>query len=125
MERMSLNRPPIITTILAVSFLLACEGEKADRGDASATAGVALEDRIVEASCGQCQLELPGTGCDLAVAFDGQANYVDGSHIDDHGDAHGPEGLCNAILPARVTGRIVDGRFQAERLELVDREDGS
>ena len=31
---------------------------------------------------------MPGNGCDLAVRIDGQVYYVDGSSIDDHGDAH-------------------------------------
>jgi bacterioferritin-associated ferredoxin len=74
---------------------------------------------VVEASCGQCQFDLPGKGCDLAVRIDGEAYYVDGAKIDDHGDAHADDGLCNAIRSARVEGAIVDGRFVATNFELV------
>ena len=54
-----------------------------------------------------------------AILLDGKAHFVDGSHLDDHGDAHAPEGLCNAVRPAIVSGRLTDGRFQAERFEVV------
>lgn len=106
----------LATTILTASLLLGCGSE--DVGDATARS-IAFEDRIVDASCGQCQLGLPGVGCDLAIAFEGGAYYVDGSHIDDHGDAHGPDGLCNAIRPAHVTGRLVGDRFVVERMTIV------
>ena len=96
-----------------------CGDRTADSG-ATPVATIVLQDRIVDASCGQCRLDLPGSGCDLAIAFDGTAYYVNGSHIDDHGDAHGPDGLCNAVRRARVTGRLVDGRVMVEELVLVD-----
>ena len=73
---------------------------------------------LVEASCGQCQFGLPGDGCDLAVRIEGAGYYVDGSGIDDHGDAHGAEGLCNAIREADVVGSVVDGRFVASSFVL-------
>ena len=42
----------------------------------------------VEASCGQCNFGLAEPqGCDLAVRIQGKAYFVDGAHIDDHGDA--------------------------------------
>lgn len=68
---------------------------------------------IVEASCGQCQFGLPGDGCDLAVRIDGVGYYVDGSGIDDHGDAHAASGLCNAVRTAMVSGNVEDDRFVA------------
>lgn len=74
---------------------------------------------MVDASCGQCQLDLPGEGCDLAIILNGRAYFVDGSHLDDHGDAHGPEGLCNAMRSATVTGMLDGERFQAERFEIL------
>ncbi len=73
---------------------------------------------VVEASCGQCQFGLPGEGCDLAVRVDGVAYYVDGSAIDDHGDAHAPSGLCNAIRTAMVEGNVEDDRFVATSFAL-------
>ena len=41
------------------------------------------------------------------------------SSIDDHGDAHGDDGLCNCIRHARVTGEIKGGRFVATAFELL------
>jgi hypothetical protein len=51
--------------------------------------------RRVEAACGECRFGLPGSGCDLAVRIDGVAYFVDGTGIDDHGDAHAQDGFCN------------------------------
>ena len=75
----------------------------------------------VEASCGQCNFGLSEPmGCDLAVRIQGKAYFVDGSHIDDHGDAHAARGLCNAVRRAAVTGQVVDNRFKATSFRLVD-----
>lgn len=84
------------------------------------TAAIAAEEmKIVEASCGQCRLGLQGGGCDLAVRIDGKAYFVDGTTIDDHGDAHAVDGFCLAIRQARVTGQVVDDRFAASSFELL------
>lgn len=80
---------------------------------------VTIRNQIVEASCGQCQFHLPGKGCDLAVRIDGKAYFVDGTGIDDHGDAHAKDGFCQRIRKARVSGRIVNHRFQATTFELL------
>ncbi len=78
-------------------------------------------DQIVEASCGQCNFGLKTQkGCDLAVRIKGKSYFVDGSDIDDHGDAHDDDGFCNAISKAKVEGEIVDGRFKAKSFELID-----
>ena len=73
----------------------------------------------VEASCGQCKFGLQGTDCDLAVRIDGKAFYVDGTSIDEHGDAHANDGFCNAIRKAKVQGEVVDNRFKATYFKLV------
>jgi len=73
----------------------------------------------VEASCGQCKFGLPGNDCDLAVRIDGTAYFVDGTHIDQHGDAHAKDGFCNAIKKATVQGEVVNNRFQATYFKLV------
>ena len=46
------------------------------------------ETQIVEASCGQCNFDLSGGGCALAVKIDGKAYFVGGAELHDHGDAH-------------------------------------
>jgi len=75
--------------------------------------------QVVLASCGQCQFGLEGGGCTLAVKIDGQAYYVDGSDIDDHGDAHASDGFCEAVREAEVTGTIVGGQFLATSFRLL------
>ena len=79
--------------------------------------------QIVEMSCGQCQLGLSSQrGCDLAVRIDGKSYFVDGADIDDFGDAHDKEkGFCEAIRKAEVTGHIVDNRFKATSVRLLDK----
>lgn len=73
----------------------------------------------VETACGECQLAMTGKGCHLAVRIDGKNYFVDGTDIDDHGDAHAKEGFCNAIRKADVQGEIVDNRFKATYFKLV------
>jgi hypothetical protein len=73
----------------------------------------------VEASCGQCKFGLKEKGCDLAVRIDGKAYFVDGTSIDDHGDAHGSEGFCMAIRKADVQGKIKEGRFKATYFKVL------
>ncbi len=75
--------------------------------------------QLVEASCGQCQFKLKGGGCDLAVRIDGTAYYVDGTKIDEHGDAHAADGFCEAIRKAEVQGEIVDNRFKVTYFKLI------
>ena len=98
------------------------EGKKVDDSDVkpSGLNKVSLvSDQVVEASCGECQFGMPGNGCDLAVRIDGKSYYVDGSSIDDHGDAHDESGMCNCIRKARVTGEIKGDRFAATSFELL------
>ena len=95
------------------------ESEKPSSAGSTKNSPTALTDKIVEASCGQCQLGLDGTGCDLAVRIDGKSYFVDGSSIDDHGDAHGDDGLCNCVRKAKVSGEIKEGRFVANSIEII------
>ncbi len=75
---------------------------------------------IVEASCGECQFGMKGKSCDLAVRIDGKSYFVDGTKIDQHGDAHAKDGFCNAIRKASVTGSIVNNRFVATSFTLIE-----
>jgi hypothetical protein len=75
---------------------------------------------IADASCGECQFNLEGKGCDLAVRIDGKAYFVDGTKIDDHGDAHAKDGFCNAIRKAEIRGKIVKNRFKATYFKLLE-----
>ncbi|MDR6844077.1 DUF6370 family protein [Flavobacterium granuli] len=78
-----------------------------------------LKPQIVEVSCGECQFGLKGKGCDLAVRIDGKAYFVDGTKIDEHGDAHAKDGFCEAVRKAEVTGKIVNNRFQVSSFTLL------
>jgi predicted nucleotide-binding protein (sugar kinase/HSP70/actin superfamily) len=73
----------------------------------------------VEASCGQCQFGMEGKGCSLAVRYEGKSYFVDGTKIDDHGDAHSKMGFCNAIRKAEVQGELVNDRFVASYFKLL------
>jgi Family of unknown function (DUF6370) len=76
--------------------------------------------QIVDAACGECQYKMPGKTCDLAVRIDGKSYFVDGTSINDHGDAHSKEGFCNAVRKAEVQGEIKDNRFVATYFKLID-----
>lgn len=119
-----------IRTILSISlicFVVGCQtksensetSNRADDSKASTNVPTKIVDQVVETSCGQCQFSMDGSGCDLAVRIDGQSYYVDGSSIDDHGDAHGSDGLCNCVRKAKVTGEIKEGRFVATSFEVL------
>ena len=79
----------------------------------------ALKSQIVEVSCGECQFGMKGKGCDLAIRIDGKSYFVDGTKIDDHGDAHAKDGFCETIRKAEVTGTIVDNRFKVVTFTLL------
>lgn len=73
----------------------------------------------VEAACGQCKFDLPGSDCTLAVRMNGKAYYVTGTDIDDHGDAHAKDGFCQAIRQAKVQGTLVNNQFQVTYFQLL------
>jgi hypothetical protein len=75
--------------------------------------------RIVETSCGECNFQMTGDECDLAVKIDGKYYFVEGSAIHEHGDAHAEDGLCTVVREAKVTGRIKGGVFVASSFELI------
>lgn len=88
-----------------------------------------ITNKEVEIACGECQFKMShkdangkSKGCDLAIRIDGKPYFVDGKGIDDFGDAHDEHGFCNAISKAKVTGEIVNGRFKAEKIELLPKQ---
>jgi Family of unknown function (DUF6370) len=78
--------------------------------------------QIVEASCGQCNFGMKGKSCDLAIKINGKAYFVEGTKIDDHGDAHASDGFCMTIKKAEVKGEIVGEKFIATHFKLVKEE---
>jgi len=81
-----------------------------------------LKPQIVEVSCGECNFGLKGKSCDLAVRIDGKSYFVDGTKIDDHGDAHAKDGFCQTIRKAKVTGEITNNRFKVTSFDLLPEE---
>ncbi len=76
--------------------------------------------QIVEASCGQCQFGMKDKkGCDLAVRIDNKTYFVEGTKMDEHGDAHGHDGMCTTIRKAEVAGEIKDNKFVASSFKLL------
>ncbi len=75
--------------------------------------------QTVEVSCGKCKLGLAGKSCDMAVRIDDKAYYVDGANIDNYGDAHAHDGMCNIIRKAQVQGDLVDGRLKVTYIKLL------
>ncbi len=77
---------------------------------------------VANVSCGQCQFNLKGQdGCDLAIKIDSIAYFVDGAHIDDFGDAHDENtGFCEVVRKAKVSGEVVDNRFKATSIHLIE-----
>ncbi len=83
------------------------------------TLDASLPVQVVEVSCGKCKLGLPGKTCDLAVRISGKAYYVDGADIDNFGDAHADDGMCNAIRKAEIQGKLVNNRFKISYIKLL------
>ncbi len=73
----------------------------------------------VEASCGECQFNMRGEACDLAVRLPQGNYYVDGAGIADFGHPHAKNGFCMAVRKAEVQGEVVNGRFKATYFKLL------
>ena len=76
----------------------------------------------LEASCGTCNFEMKGKGCFLAVKYEGKAYAVQGTSIDDHGDAHDEKGFCMAVRKAKVQGSLKGDKFVVTYFELLKLE---
>lgn len=78
---------------------------------------------IVAVSCGQCQFGMEAKGCDLAIRIKGKTYFVDGTKIDEHGDAHAKDGFCSAIRKAEVVGEVKENRFVVSYFKLLPVQD--
>lgn len=111
----------VFATICVIIFAITVEAQNAEDGQPLQEKEAPL--KTVEAPCGICNFGLSRKGCDLAVRIDGKAyftdGFVDGSNIDDHGDAHAPDGFCATIRKASVKGIIKDNRFKLEQFKLL------
>ncbi len=77
--------------------------------------------RKATAGCATCIFNMKDvTGCKLAVKIDGAPYLVTGSDIDDHGNAHATDGLCNSARNAIIEGAIQEDQFAATKIEILD-----
>jgi hypothetical protein len=76
----------------------------------------------VLASCGTCNFKMKAPGCPLAIKLEDKYYFVDGTKIDDHGDAHAEDGFCNVVKKAKVQGTIKGDRFTTTYFEIVKEE---
>ncbi len=74
---------------------------------------------VVEVSCGECQFHLAGKTCDLAIRLNGKAYFIEGTTIDEHGDAHAKDGFCEAIRKAEVQGEIKGDKYKVSYFKLL------
>ena len=75
---------------------------------------------IVDTSCAKCQLgKTSDETCLLAVEINSEIYYVEGTTIDDHGDAHGSDGFCNVIRKAQVEGIVNENTFLLDKFRLL------
>ncbi|AOM80890.1 DUF6370 family protein [Pedobacter steynii] len=107
----------IIVFMFFACFAIAAQAQEKVKKEAVTSAKEKTQ--VVEAACGECKFGMEGKECDLAVRIGGHAYFVDGTGLDDHGDAHAKDGFCNKIRKAEVTGKVVDGRFKATSFKLL------
>ena len=74
----------------------------------------------LQAACGTCKFKLKGDDCALAVMYKDYPYFVEGTGIDDHGDAHSKNGFCNAVRMAEVQGELVGNKFVVTYFKLVE-----
>ena len=77
---------------------------------------------IAEVSCGECQFKMKGSSCDLAVRLNGKSYFVDGTKIDEHGDAHAKDGFCESVRKAEVQGKVINNRFNVTYFKLLPKD---
>jgi len=108
----------LILFAVATLLLTACQS-KLNTTQVTNSSPEQVETFVADVSCGQCNLELDGDGCDLAIRLEDATYFVDGISIDDLGDPHDEGGLCNKIRQAKIQGKVKDDRFLATSVELL------
>jgi hypothetical protein len=53
------------------------------------------------------------------VKYEGKAYAVEGTGLDDHGDAHEEKGFCMAVRKAKVQGSLQGEKFVVTYFELL------
>jgi hypothetical protein len=96
-----------------VSFGAVAQSKPAGKLDASKPV------LVLETSCGTCNFDMPGKECFLALKYEGKAYAVEGTGLDDHGDAHEEKGFCMAVRQAKVQGSLKGDKFVVTYFELL------
>jgi Family of unknown function (DUF6370) len=110
-----------LLTLIVLGFLvLPATAQKTELSVSKADTTKKIQ--TVDAACGQCQFKMTGKGCDLAVRINGKSYFVDGTTIDEHGDAHAKDGFCEAIRKAEVQGEVINNRFKVTYFKLAKPE---
>ncbi len=109
----------LFVTLMFSIFGMAATAQTGENGLAP---DPAKELQTVEVSCGKCKLGLPGNSCDIAVRIGKKAYYADGASMDNYGDAHADDGMCNVIRQAQVQGELVGDRFKVSYIKLLPME---
>lgn len=112
---MNMKKLTFVLLLVSVGFAVNAQSP------ASKNSVTKVKNKVVEIACGECKFKMKGKSCDLAIRLDGKSYFVDGKSIDDFGDAHDEKhGFCNVISKANVTGEIVNGRFSAKNITLIN-----
>ena len=117
-SRLNENSMKKIIYSLFITFLLIIDISISAQQFSPDTHGMRVN-LIVDASCAKCQFDKNDDECLLAVEINSEIYYVDGTTIDDHGDAHGSDGFCNTVRKAHVEGVIDGNKFLLEKFSLL------
>lgn len=116
-------RSVFYTTLVLATLSAGCQSTKSSAIVPTASHSpmkTAAKPPAAEAGCAMCVYKMKGVyDCVLAVKIDGKPYLVSGSSIDDHGDAHAPDGLCHVARAAKVTGSVEGDRFVAKEFRLT------
>lgn len=105
--------------ILICSLILTLSASAQSGKSKTGTPNPSQKTDTLEAACGMCQLGLKGDDCTLAVRVNGKAYYVEGTHIDSHGDAHAKDGFCNMVRKAEVQGALAGDKYKVTYFKLL------
>jgi hypothetical protein len=121
----------LLTTVVGVALATGCKKSEPEKPAAAPAAPRQAEApkptaapmqlavaKEVEAGCAMCIYGMADASCELAVKIDDKVYLVEGSKLDDHGDAHAPDGMCMIARTAYVEGRIEGHKFIAQKFEL-------
>lgn len=107
----------IFYSIIFLSFIAI--NATAQKTTVSGLADSAKKIEIAEVSCGECKFKMEGSGCDLAVRLNGKSYFVDGTNINEHGDAHAKDGFCESIRKAEIQGEVIGNRYKVKYFKLL------